>query len=119
MTLATIKKVAIAFSNGQFDTAIPHLDAGVVWEVVGENTFTGKREVIAQCQKVAAYFNSVETLFSTDQVHQSDGTIVVRGTAEFTCEGQQINFISACDVYEFNIDHTIQKIISYCITEKK
>lgn len=113
------KEIAELFSNGKFDNITGYLNDKIVWNVVGENTFEGKKAVLENCEQIARYFLSVQTEFKTDSIIASGNNVVVRGTAEFSRDGKRINFISACDVYEFNDNHELEKINSYCIPEKK
>jgi hypothetical protein len=115
----TQQQIAEAFSNGNFELAFPYLSEKITWNVVGENVFKGKESVIANCKQTADYFNSVQTVFNTDEVIASNNKVVVSGTAEFIKDGKRVNFISACDVYEFNSKNELEKISSYCIPEKK
>ncbi|MCK0148174.1 nuclear transport factor 2 family protein [Arenibacter sp. F26102] len=113
------KEIAELFSNGKFEKVISHLSDGIVWNVVGENTYTGKKAVSENCQQTAEYFKSVQTDFKTDEVIVSENKVIVIGTAEFKRDGKSLNFISACDVYDFNDKNEIEKISSYCIPIKK
>lgn len=113
------KEIAELFSIGKFKEVMSHISDGIVWNVVGEKTFKGKKAVSENCQKTAEYFKSVETDFKTEEVIVSDNKVIVIGTAEFKRDGKQLNFISACDVYDFNDKNEIEKISSYCIPEKR
>ncbi|HMO60788.1 MAG TPA: nuclear transport factor 2 family protein [Ferruginibacter sp.] len=110
--------IAKAFSNGDFETAYPYFSEGIVWEVAGTETFTGKAAVIQQCEQVAQYFKSVETVFETCHTITEADTVAITGTAQFLRDGIEIAFVSACDVYFFNPSGFIEKIISYCISKK-
>jgi hypothetical protein len=72
---------------------------------------------MAHCKQTADYFQTVETDFNTTKVIESVSTVIVIGTAEFKRDGNRLSFISACDVYEFNLNNEIEQIDSYCITE--
>jgi ketosteroid isomerase-like protein len=111
----TISEIALAFSNGHFDKVYPHLSEKVVWQVIEENDFHGKQEVITRCDQVSQYFASVHTDFQTHNIIAAKNKVVINGTAEFTRDGRRLSFISTCDVYEFNDRHQIEKITSYCI----
>lgn len=113
------KEIAVSFSNGNFETTFPYLSEGIVWHVVGENTFKGKPEVIANCKQTTEYFKTVQIKFKTDDVIVADSKVVVRGSAEFYRDGKLLNYILACDVYEFNNDIRLESILSYCIPENK
>jgi hypothetical protein len=115
----TIQQIAMAFSCGQFETAYPYLSSNIQWRVVGENSFTGKEAVIKNCESVAAYFKTISTNFTTDNIIADGNRVVIDGTAEFTWDGKRIAFVWACDVYEFTADNKIEKITSYCIQEKQ
>ena len=113
------KEVAEAFSNGSFKVAYPHFSDNVRWRVIGENSFNGKKAVIENCEKVAGYFESVTTNFTTETVIAAGRRVAVIGTAEFVRDGKRVNFVSACDVYEFNESNQLVTISSYCIADKR
>ena len=113
------KEIAELFSNGKFENIINYLSDGIVWNVIGENIFEGKNAVKKNCKQTAEYFKSVQTDFKTMDVLVSKNKVIVIGTAEFKRDGKRINFVSSCDVYEFNEKSEIKKISSYCIPEKK
>lgn len=46
------------------------------------------------------------------------GIELVKQALEYGHEVKRISFVSSCDVYEFDADHTILSITSYCITER-
>ncbi|MET3114981.1 ketosteroid isomerase-like protein [Pedobacter sp. CG_S7] len=112
------KEIAELFSNGKFENIMDYLSDGIVWNVIGENIFEGKNAVKKNCEQTAEYFKTVETYFKINDILISENKVIVIGTAEFKRGGKRIDFISACDVYEFNEKNEIQKISSYCIPEK-
>lgn len=77
------KQIAEFFSIGKFDKTMNYLSDEIVWNVIGENIFDGKKAVIENCKQTAEYFKSVETDFKTDEIIVSDNKIIVIGTAEF------------------------------------
>ncbi|MGB5287767.1 MAG: hypothetical protein WBN42_04705, partial [Ignavibacteriaceae bacterium] len=91
----------------------------IVWNVVGESTFSGIKAVSENCRQTAEYFKSVQTDFKTNEVIVSNNKVIIIGTAEFKRNGKRLSFISACDVYDFNENKEIERISSYCIPEKK
>ena len=113
------KEIAELFSIGKFENIMDYLSDGIVWNVIGENIFEGKRLVRENCEMTAAYFKTVQTDFKTNEILVSENKVVIIGTAELKRDGKRINFVSACDVYEFNEQSQIEKISSYCIPEKK
>ncbi|MEM9674718.1 MAG: nuclear transport factor 2 family protein [Cyclobacteriaceae bacterium] len=115
----TQKEIAESFSSGNFELTFPFLSEKIVWDVVGENRFKGKAEVITNCKQTSKYFESVQTNFRTDDIIVTDNKVVIRGTGEFIREGKRVNLIIACDVYEFDENSELEKISSYCIPEKK
>ena len=113
-----ISEIAVAFSNGKFNESYEYLNEDIIWEVIGEKTFKGKQAVIQNCQQTANYFSSVETVFTTEDVQVMGNKVMVRGTAQFKRDGKQVNFIKACDLYEFTENGKLIKIHSYCIPIK-
>jgi hypothetical protein len=111
----TKQEIALAFSNGEFEKTTEFIAENAVWEVIEENTFIGKEAIIENCNQVAAYFKSVTTNFKTLNIIAQETKVVINGTAEFSRNGQRVSFVSACDLYEFNINGQIQRITSYCI----
>jgi hypothetical protein len=115
----TLKQIAASFSVGQFDKVYQHLSENIIWNVVGENSFVGKKSVIDNCEQVAAYFKSVTTNFTTENMIVDHNRVAIEGTAEFVTAGKRVSYVWACDVYEFNDQKEIEKITSYCVEEKK
>ena len=111
-------EIAKSFSNGEFVKTYDFIADNAVWTVVEENTFTGKKAIIDNCEQVGKYFKSVNTDFKTLNIITDENKVVISGTAEFLRDGQRLSFVSACDVYEFNGNNKIQNITSYCIPGK-
>lgn len=112
------QEVAELFSMGEFDEVSNYFSNTIVWEVIGESTFEGIGAVVENCKLVAEYFKSVEIDFRTNDILVSDNKLMVIGTAEFRQNGKVKDFITACDIYVFNSDNEIEKISSYCISNK-
>lgn len=115
----TLSQIAASFSGGDFEKAYPYFSDNITWDIVGENSFTGKKAVIENCEQVAAYFKSVATRFTTAHIIADNNRVAINGTAEFLRDGTRVAFVWACDVYEFNEQQELEKITSYCIQEKK
>ena len=113
------KEIAEFFSLGSFEVTFSYLSDSITWNIVGEKVFEGKAAVVANCDQTRAYFNTVQTDFRIDNIIAEDNQVVVRGTAAFMRDGKQINYVSACDVYEFNDHNQLERISSYCIPEKR
>ncbi|MFZ4769910.1 MAG: nuclear transport factor 2 family protein [Ferruginibacter sp.] len=114
----TIKQIAESFSVGQFDKVYQHMSDTIVWNIVGENRFVGKKAVIENCKQVASYFKAVTTNFKTENIISDNNLVAIDGTAEFIKDGMRVSYNWACDVYEFNDRKEMEKITSYCIQEK-
>lgn len=114
----TKAELAQAFSLGEFDKTSPFIADNAVWTIVEENTFIGKSAIINNCDHVSNYFKTVETEFKTLNVIEDKNKVVVNGTAAFMIDKQCISFVSACDIYEFDEQGSIEKIMSYCIQSK-
>ncbi|MGZ5253679.1 MAG: hypothetical protein ACXWCT_04675, partial [Flavitalea sp.] len=58
-------EIAEAFSSGKFDITYDRLANNIEWTVFGEKVLQGKEQVIAECNEVKEYFNSISTEFTT------------------------------------------------------
>lgn len=114
----TKTEIAKAFSIGEFEKTNKYISENAVWTVVEEDKFVGKQAIIDYCEQVGNYFKSVTTDFKTLNIIAEGNKVVVNGTAEFMRENKRVSFVSACDVYEFDDNHQIQNITSYCIQSK-
>ena len=115
----TKSEIAQAFSGGQFERCLEYLTDHTIWNTPGEQFLTGRKEIEPFCKNIAAYFNSVTTIFKNLNVIEDDHCVAINGTAEFIREGKRDSFISSCDVYEFDTHNNILSITSYCITERQ
>ena len=79
----------------------------------------GKKAVMDNCEQVAGYFKSITTKFRILNTIADGNRVAVSGTAEFIRDGKRVNFVSACDVYEFNDTNKLMIITSFCIADKK
>ena len=78
--------IAQAFSTGKFKITFPYLSESIIWEIIGESEINGKSEVISSCEKTSKYFNSVETIFITEDVIIDNNKVVIKGSGEFIIE---------------------------------
>ncbi len=111
----TQKQIAESFSHGNFEPTYPFLAKTIKWNIVGDKTFEGREAVIEECKQTSNYFNTITTNFTTLNVISEQNCVAVNGTAEFIRNGEQLSFVSACDVYIFNDKNELQRIDSYCI----
>ncbi len=114
-----IAEIARFFSLGHFSKVYPYLHEEAVWIVIGENCFSGKEAIIANCEQVAAYFDSVTTHFNLQTCIAEGNHVAIQGTAQFYRAGKLLSEIAACDVYQFSVDSQIVSINSYCISSAK
>lgn len=117
MGAMTIIDIATSFSTGKFNLIYDFITPEAEWEIVGESLFLGKEQIIANCEKVGLYFNTVMTNFNIANILVDGDKVVINGTAEFFKNDQLVSFISACDFYQFNEQKQLVKITSYCIAK--
>ena len=112
--------IARSFSEGRFTDHFERLSASVEWEIIGdgEARLTGKDAVERYCREVGAYFDSVTTEFRTANVIEQDDQVCVNGTARFLRDGNLLNFVRSCDLYEFDSTGKIARITSYCVARR-
>ena len=115
----TKRQIATSFSLGKFEGLAPYLNDNIEWNALQIFHLFGKEEVLEQCRKSAAYFNSLSTDFRQNSVIEEHNTIAITGTADFSEDGKRIEFVSSCDVFEFGEQGDIIKITSYCIVKKE
>ncbi|WLR41706.1 hypothetical protein LC087_12630 [Bacillus carboniphilus] len=109
------KQIAESFSRGNFEPTFPFLSKMIEWNIVGEKTLVGREAVIEKCKQTSNYFKTITTNFTTLNIISEKNCVAVNGTAEFIRNGEQLSFVSACDVYIFNEKNELQRIDSYCI----
>ena len=112
----SIQDIALAFSGGKFDQVYPFLTERTQWNIVGENIYQGKAAIMEFCERTAAYFSEVITVFTLGNLVVGENSVAIDGTAEFIGSDGKHSHISSCDVYRFE-DGMLLQINSYCIRE--
>ena len=108
-------EIAQLFSGGRFAEVEEYLSSEIVWNIYEEKqVISGKRSVLEFMKKVGEYFKSITTKFETFGVLEDGNKVAIYGRAEFIRDSKTINTIYSCDVYLFNGFGDIQKIHSYC-----
>lgn len=115
----TQNEISEAFSSGNFEETYPYLAEDIEWNVIKNFQIRGKKEIIEQCEKTAKYFASITTDFKQIVVIANNNHVAITGTAELSENENRIEFISSCDVYEYNDQNQLQKITSYCLVDKE
>ena len=110
------EQIAEAYSNGEFEKVFPCLDDEIEWRVFGQFHVQGRAAVEKRCREIADYFKSVTTEFKQGTKIVSSNKVAVSGTAEFGKDSRRLEFVNACDIYEF-CDDKLRRITSYCLTE--
>ncbi len=78
----------------------------------------GRHAVIEFSDKSKEYFQTVTTDFKTTGVVEDDNKIAIYGQAEFVRDGEIINNVNSCGVYEFDADGKVSKVHSCCSSKK-
>ncbi len=117
--MKTNKEVATLFSGGNFAAVAHNLATNIEWHIYENDLYLqGKENVLEFGEKVAAYFESITTKFELFGIMEEANKVSIYGRAEFIKEGNVINKVHSCDVYEFGEFATIQRIFSYCNSKK-
>ncbi|RZK48763.1 MAG: hypothetical protein EOO99_08635 [Pedobacter sp.] len=111
----TQKQIAKAFSHGNFSLIYTYLSEDIRWEIIGEKTYSGIKEVKSQCEKVTSYFLSVQTEFVTEYIFQEQNLVLLRAPQNLD-EITRLLARQASDIYLFDDQNQIQGIKSFCIT---
>ncbi len=117
-TLLSKKEIAELFSTGKFEATFPYLAEEVIWKIAGDKQLNGKSEVVSICKDAALTESLSQTIITTEQVIKDDNKVVIKGSGEFIRHGKKVRLVAACDIYEFNADHQVESISSYCIEER-
>jgi len=108
-------EIARLFSGGRFDQVADSLSDAVEFHIYEDHKhLIGKAEVLGFCKGIAEYFASIETDFKESGTVVCNDKVVIYGYGEFKRNGELVNAVHSCDVYEFNSDGMIFQIHAYC-----
>lgn len=112
---AFIEKVDMAFAAGDTGFLISHMHDDVVWRMVGESTFKGKKEVQKMVEKMAEM--DLPEIVRT-RITAEGNRVVAEGTLNTTTtEGKPFK-AAYCDSYLIE-DDKIKEMTSYVVEQKK
>gem|GEM_PF-1377174 len=74
------RAIAVAFSKGQFDKCMDYITTETIWDTPGEQCLHGRKEIEPFCTRTAAYFQSVETIFTQINVIEDEHGVAINGT---------------------------------------
>ena len=115
----TKREIAESLSGADFEKVGDKLSENIEWNIYEESMFIkGRQAVIEFSDKVKEYFQTITTDFKTTGVIEDENKIVIYGQAEFIRDGEIINNVNSCDVYEFDADEKVSKVHSYCNSKK-
>ncbi|WP_129715651.1 nuclear transport factor 2 family protein [Pedobacter sp. SYP-B3415] len=110
---------ARSFSTGKFTDAATTLADHVEFHIYEEaKHIKGKAGVLRFCEGIAAYFNTVDTRFEERGTVCDDSHVVIYGYATFRRDGRLLSSVHSCDVYSFDTNGKIEKIQSYCNSQR-
>jgi subtilase family serine protease len=78
----TIKNLAKAFSEEQYEKIYPFIADDAEWTVIGEEQFVGKKEIVEYCGQAAQNSKSVTIDFRISNTIADENKVVVNGIAE-------------------------------------
>lgn len=110
----TIKQIAEAFSNHNFETAYPFLSDKIQWNTVGGELILGKEKVIETCKQSSNYLKTVTTNFSKFLVLDSGDYVTIDSVSEYIDQDKNVSKVASCDIYKF-VQGQLTEITSYCI----
>jgi hypothetical protein len=114
------KEIAQLFSEGKFAEVENYLSGDIVWNIYEEKkVISGKTPVMEFTKKVGDYFRSITTKFETFGILQDGDKVAIYGRAEFIRGSKTINTVYSCDIYKFDGRGYIQKIHSYCNSNRQ
>jgi hypothetical protein len=108
-----VRAIAEAFSRHQFTAVYPYLHEDVTWTLVGDRRLAGRAEVVATCERSAAYLAEVGSTFRRVKVVEAGSCVVVECEVEYA-EPARTSRVSSCDLYDFT-DGRLTGITSYTV----
>ncbi len=97
----TIKQIAEAFSNHNFEITYPFVSHNIQWNMVGGELIIGKENVIKTCEQSANYIKTVETKFSKFLVLETDTFITIDSVSDYIDQDKNTSKVASCDIYKF------------------
>lgn len=114
------KEIALLFSAGKFDEVENYLSENIVWNIYEEKkVISGKKPVMEFTRKVGDYFKSIITKFETFGILEDGDKVAIYGRAEFIRGSKTVNIVYSCDVYRFDGKGYIEKVHSYCNSNRQ
>jgi len=118
--MVNLLETARLFSGGKFDEAANRLSDEVEFNIYEDKKhLTGKIAVLEFCKGISEYFATIETNFKENGHLASADKVVFYGYGEFKRNGELVNAVHSCDVYEFDARGLIVKIHSYCNSKQQ
>ena len=112
MNIILLKKISEEFAKGNMDFVLPYLAEDIQWNIIGNETITGKEQVLEISKMLQLETFPVITIKNTVA---EDNHVVVESTGVATTrEGQPYNQ-TYCDVFLFRNDK-LQEITTYLDT---
>jgi hypothetical protein len=110
----TIKQIAEAFSNHNFEITYPFLSDKIQWIMVGGELILDKERVIETCEQSSSYLRTVTTSFSKFLVLDNGDYVTIDSVSEYMDQDKNVSKVASCDIYKF-VQGQLIEITSYCI----
>ncbi len=110
----TIDQIAEAFCSHRFADVFPYMANEINWNIIGREELIGRDAVIAQCDNVVKFLETVSTTSLKLKTYRADTCVIVDGTAQFQDRENQTSSVASCDVFQFSNGQLIE-ITSYVI----
>jgi ketosteroid isomerase-like protein len=108
-----VRAIAESFSRHDFPVAYPYLHEDVTWTLVGDRRVVGRADVVATCERSAAYLAGVTSTFRRVKVVEAGSCVVVECEVEYA-EDAGLSRVSSCDLFDFT-DGRLTAITSYTV----
>src|SRR4028119_1085159 len=108
----SMKKISEAFAKGDMEFAEPYLSPGIRWNIIGEDTVTGKEQVLEVSKMLQ--LESFPVITIKNIVAQENYVVVESTGVAKTKVGKPYNQ-SYCDVFRFG-DNKLQEVTTYLDT---
>lgn len=109
-----IAALATAFSTHDFATTLPHLHDDIVWDMVGNQTVTGRGIVERLCEVTADALKDTTVTVREVRTIAGTGIVVVDSVTHYDDPSDGVSIVASCDLYDHE-DGVITRIRSYTV----
>ena len=110
----TNREIAEAFSGHRFDDALSHFADAVEWELIGDETVSGRDRVAEWCAGITTELADTTTSFPSFVTIDGGDVVAVDSVSVYADPDGETSTVSSCDIYHFT-DGKVTRVRSYTV----